>query len=64
MSKHERPESAWLYLLRTSETAQWIAMIFTVLGMVFAGIVVADLLAGREPEILAALRTAAMEMTR
>lgn len=60
----ERHESAWLYLLRTSETAQWIAMIFTVLGMVFAGIVVADLIAGREPELIQALRTAALEMTR
>jgi hypothetical protein len=61
---NERPESAWLYLLRTSEAAQWIAMIFTVLGMVFAGIVAADLIAGREPELIEALRTAALEMTR
>ncbi len=61
---NERPESAWLYLLRTSETAQWIAMIFTVLGMVFAGIVAADLIAGREPELIEAIRTAALEMTR
>lgn len=61
---NERPESAWLYLLRTSETAQVLTMIFAVVGMVFAGIVVADLIAGREPEILAAIRTAALDMTR
>lgn len=61
---NERPESAWLYLLRTSETAQVLTMIFAVVGMVALGIVVTDLISGREPELLEAIRTAALEMTR
>lgn len=64
MNPNERPESAWLYWLRTSETAQVLTMAFVVIGMVAVGVIASDLIQGREPELIAALRTAALEMLR